>query len=491
MSPSSQGAALPATDAQPPDSSTPPRAADPAAAPLDASPQEGDPAVLIQSLGIGPSLRPKVYPAGSILTLGFGTTVAMWATAYVCRLPMIQAPGWLLAGGFVACLILGGYLAARLLGGKRRWLLGARVGALSSLLNLLILGSMLKDPAYRSAAVVWVPMTLLLGALLAGFGALLPRPPAAALERAWLGLFARVTACATLVLLAAGGLVTGNEAGLAVPDWPNSYDSNMFLYPLSKMTGGIYYEHAHRLFGSLVGLTTLVLAIQVLLREPRRWVKALAGAAFVLVCVQGILGGLRVTGYFTLSSDAANLAPSLRLALVHGVTGQLFFVLVVALAAILTPTWREGPEVSPSDSMRGLKTVAHWLVMALIGQLVLGALLRHFHTPAEFHAILGTVLALGGLGVGTWAWLQARRTSEQPLGWAGAALAGLILLQFCLGMVALAAIGIPEMAIQAPLTTIHQTTGALVLAAALLVRLWAGRLCSEPEKEPQLGNIAA
>ena len=30
-------------------------------------------------------------------------------------------------------------------------------------------------------------------------------------------------------------------------DWPNSFGYNMFLYPLSRMTGGIYYEHAHRL----------------------------------------------------------------------------------------------------------------------------------------------------------------------------------------------------------------------------------------------------
>jgi len=473
MSPSSQGGAVLSAPQQQPEQA-------PGSDPANPSPTPGS-----ERVGLGST---PGYPAGSVLTFAFGTTVSMWALAYVCRLPMIQAPGWLLAGGFVVCLILGGYLAARTLGGGalgsgRRWLLGARVGALSSLLNLLILGSMLKDPAYRSAAAVWVPMTLFLGAALAAVGAILPRPPAAPRDRAWLGLFARVTAGATLVLLAAGGLVTGHEAGLAVPDWPNSYESNMFLYPLSKMTGGIYYEHAHRLFGSLVGLTTLVLALQVLRREPRGWVKGLAGFAFVLVCAQGIMGGLRVTGTFTLSADAQNLAPSLRLALAHGVTGQLFFALIVGLAAILTPTWRKGPEVSPSDSMRSLKTASHWLFLGLFGQLVLGALLRHFQTPPVYHATLGTLLALAGVGVGTWAWVMARRVSEAPLGRTGATLAGLVLLQFCLGMVALAAVGISDPAIQAPLTTLHQTTGALVLASALLLRLWAGRLCAEPLSE--------
>lgn len=462
MSPSSPGGALLSATQQPEQSDPPPAASSPAPASEPQAP-----------LPLAPG-----YPKGSILTLGFGTTVAMWASAYVCRLPMIQAPGWLLAGAFVGCLILGGYLAARLLGGERRWLLGARVGALSSFLNLLILGSMLKD---HSTAAVWIPMTLFLGAALSAFGALLPRPPAAPRDRAWLGLFARVTAAATLVLLAAGGLVTGHEAGLAVPDWPNSYESNMFLYPLSKMTGGIYYEHAHRLFGSLVGLTTLVLAVQVIRRESRGWVKGLAGFAFLLVCVQGIMGGLRVTGTFTLSADAANLTPSLRLAVAHGVTGQLFFALVLALAAILTPTWRKGPAVSPSDSLRSLKTAAGFLLAALVGQLVLGALLRHFHTPAVYHATLGTLLALFGIGVGTWAWLLAERVSEAPLGRTGATLACLVVLQFLLGMIALAAVGVSDAAIQAPLTTLHQTTGALVLGTALLLRLWAGRLCADPQ----------
>lgn len=41
-----------------------------------------------------------------------------------------------------------------------------------------------------------------------------------------------------------GALVTSNDAGLAVPDWPNTFGHNMFLYPPSKWVGGIFYEHA-------------------------------------------------------------------------------------------------------------------------------------------------------------------------------------------------------------------------------------------------------
>ena len=37
-----------------------------------------------------------------------------------------------------------------------------------------------------------------------------------------------VTALATFPLIFMGGLVTTHDAGLSVPDWPNSYGYNMF-----------------------------------------------------------------------------------------------------------------------------------------------------------------------------------------------------------------------------------------------------------------------
>jgi len=42
--------------------------------------------------------------------------------------------------------------------------------------------------------------------------------------------FSLLTALATLALLGAGGLVTSHGAGMAVPDWPNTYGYNMFLF---------------------------------------------------------------------------------------------------------------------------------------------------------------------------------------------------------------------------------------------------------------------
>jgi len=56
----------------------------------------------------------------------------------------------------------------------------------------------------------------------------------------WLYRFALLTAITTFGLIGVGGLVTSHEAGMAVPDWPNTYGYNMFLFPISKWMGGIF-----------------------------------------------------------------------------------------------------------------------------------------------------------------------------------------------------------------------------------------------------------
>jgi len=61
-----------------------------------------------------------------------------------------------------------------------------------------------------------------------------------------------LTAAATLALILAGGLVTDTGSALAVPDWPTTFGYNLFLYPWSKMVGGVLYEHSHRLLGAVV-----------------------------------------------------------------------------------------------------------------------------------------------------------------------------------------------------------------------------------------------
>src|SRR5918995_854573 len=110
----------------------------------------------------------------------------------------------------------------------------------------------------------------------------------------WLHRFAKLVAASTVLLIAAGGMVTSTGSGLSVPDWPNTYGWFMFSFPVSKWVGGIFYEHSHRLIASTVGFLTIIMAVWTWRGEPRRWLRRLAFVALGAVIVQGLLGGLTV-----------------------------------------------------------------------------------------------------------------------------------------------------------------------------------------------------
>jgi heme a synthase len=179
--------------------------------------------------------------------------------------------------------------------------------------------------------------------------------------------FAVLTAAATFLLLGAGGLVTSHEAGMSVPDWPTSFGYNMYALPIKLWQGGVIYEHTHRLFATVIGFMTIILAVAIWFIDQRKWMKWLGVSAFLLVSSQGIIGGLRVV----LSED--------QLGLVHGVIAQLFFVLTCALALFTSRLWKrisEGPKINVSNSLR---TFVFATTLLIFVQLVLGATMRHQH----------------------------------------------------------------------------------------------------------------
>jgi heme a synthase len=148
----------------------------------------------------------------------------------------------------------------------------------------------------------------------------------------WLHRFALLTAAATLGLIGAGGLVTSHEAGMAVPDWPNTYGYNMFLFPVSQWLGGIFYEHTHRLVAALVGLLTTILAAWLWTRETRgvnRWA-GLGGIVLVL----GLMGVRALPIYLALAL-LAPLVAGLSLWQLRRYPNQLRWWGAIALAAVI------------------------------------------------------------------------------------------------------------------------------------------------------------
>src|SRR5437879_7098086 len=110
----------------------------------------------------------------------------------------------------------------------------------------------------------------------------------------WLNRFAWLTAVATLFLICSGGMVTSKGVGLAVPDWPTTFGYNMFLFPVSKWIGGIFFEHVHRLIASTVGFLVIILALWLQFSAVPRRLKSLGWASLGAIVVQGIIGGIRV-----------------------------------------------------------------------------------------------------------------------------------------------------------------------------------------------------
>src|SRR5258706_15310035 len=147
-----------------------------------------------------------------------------------------------------------------------------------------------------------------------------------------LHVIALLTATATFPLIFMGGLVTSHQAGMSVPDWPNSYGYNMFLFPPRLWIGGILYEHTHRLMGTVVGLLSIILTIAAWRIETRRWVRWLATGVLGMLILQGVLGGLRV------------VLVKLNLAIVHACLAQAFFCLAAFTAVLTSRWWQQAPD---------------------------------------------------------------------------------------------------------------------------------------------------
>ena len=186
-----------------------------------------------------------------------------------------------------------------------------------------------------------------------------------------LPVFAALVAAFTALLIFAGGLVTSTGSGLSVPDWPNTYGWFMWAFPISKMVGGIFYEHLHRLVASTVGFLIVVLAIWLARVESRRWVRRLGYLALAAVITQGVFGGITVLWYLP---DAISIA--------HASLAQIVFCLTMTIALVTSRGWANGygqlpTSNSPLPTDITLERIAVVTTAAIYIQIVIGATMRH------------------------------------------------------------------------------------------------------------------
>jgi len=340
--------------------------------------------------------------------------------------------------------------------------------------------------------------------------------------RPWLHRFAVALVVMTFLLVLLGGTVTSKGVGLSVPDWPNTYGRNMFTFPPSLWRGGVFWEHTHRLLGTAVGLMTIVITAWVLgTQRHRKWLARLAVATLFMVIVQGVMGGLRVTERST------------SLAVLHGVTAQLFLCMCVLIAAATSRVWldaapaaRDGsPDGAPDRFSHTLRRASLVLFGVMVIQLVLGASMRHTQsrlaipdfpsaygrwvpplTTATIHAAIDAqpyeqvarYYSTAQVGVHfahrVWAvvvlaiavWLVTKLTAEAnnhpwlvgPM----TALVGLLILQISLGA---SIIWTGQAAYNNEIATAHQGTGAALLATATLIAIRVHVLRRPPRPHPE------
>ena len=276
-----------------------------------------------------------------------------------------------------------------------------------------------------------------------------------------------VTVVWTLLLLYLGSVVHATESSLACPDWPTCFGT---MVP--EMSGGVFWEHLHRLVAG--GLLLMwILATWIVHKEVRdpRWVFRTCLAGLGLLVVQSVFGGLTVL---------------LRLPDLVSTTHLSLALLFLGLATVLA-SWAAGSGGIAPLSPPVAAGVRKWGLTAAVlvfAQSVLGGLVRHMDagmacpdaplclgrlippldnalvTAHFLHRVLGVATAVVTIALAAWA--QKVHAPHGLRRWAGWA-AVLVLLQVALGFVSvLTALAVVPV-------SLHTLVAASLLAVLLRV----------------------
>ena len=281
-------------------------------------------------------------------------------------------------------------------------------------------------------------------------------------------------ASATLLLIVAGALVTSDDAGLSVPDWPTSFGS---LYKIPPMVGGVKWEHGHRMFAEFIGLLIIVMAVWTQRVEQRKWMKALGWIALAAVVVQGILGGLTVLFFLPWAISTA-----------HATLAQTIFCAVVAMALFTSKNWLQDSEpiteygLAPrTNTLTTVTAAAVWV------QLILGAAFRHSGIKLLPHLIGACVVA--ALICWTVIRVLTHYGNVPQLRKPAQLLLALLMLQLGLGFIAYITRvqwgrdAVQPMASMVLSTVSHVAGGALVLATSVVLAIQSRRMI--PSQAPE------
>jgi cytochrome c oxidase assembly protein subunit 15 len=278
--------------------------------------------------------------------------------------------------------------------------------------------------------------------------------------------YAVLLAVCTLVLVTAGALVTSNQAGLSVPDWPLSYGKIM-----PDMVGGVLFEHGHRMVATTVGMLTIGMLIWLWRSDQRRWMRNLGLAALGAVILQGVLGGLTVL---------LLLPPPVSIA--HACLAQLFFSTTVALAIFTSRSWLAGPEPVQDYGWPSLRSLSIVTPAAALIQIALGAAFRHRALGVMPHLVGAMIVSLVILITGVFVLNQF--PEHKTLRSAAKVMLGILFAQVFLGMLAFW-VRLDDSFSQVSMvisTVAHVAGGGLTLASSIALSILIRRNVRAAEK---------
>ena len=241
----------------------------------------------------------------------------------------------------------------------------------------------------------------------------------------------------TLGLLYLGSVVHATESSLACPDWPTCFGTMM-----PEMTGGVFWEHLHRLVaGGLVLLFGLSTWLAKTPTQDQPWIFRACLAGLGLLIVQSIFGGL------TVIYRLPDLISTTHLGLAF-----IFLALVTVLASATGPLKTfESPLGETANRITILASASAALIFV---QSLIGGLVRHMDagmacpdaplclgelvpplvnstiTLHFTHRLIGIVAALLIIGLSIWI---LRVSAPKPLRLLGLLAAALVVTQVIIG----------------------------------------------------------
>ncbi len=311
----------------------------------------------------------------------------------------------------------------------------------------------------------------------------------------------KVTVVWTLALLFLGSIVHATESSLACPDWPTCFGT---MVP--EMTGGVFWEHLHRLVaGGLVLMFALATWLARRETSDRPWIFRACLTGIALLLVQSVFGGL------TVIYQLPDLVSTTHLTLAFS-----FLALATVLAATSDgATGTGGNQRSAPPAIEGfgpgvgarLRTRSAAAAALVLVQSVVGALVRHTDggiscpdiplclgqvvpplvniqiTSHFLHRVFAIVATVAVLTLAGWA-LRAEMPPKVRRWVVGAA--ALVIVQVALGVWSVLSV------LDVPPVSLHTLVAALLIVVLIIAASFGARagLPATAEQPARAGSVA-